>query len=71
MTMSMDDEFVICPRCGTKQGDCWEWVREQEAEKECPGCGAELVVWAEHSVTYFADLKEAPTPSAPTQAPDK
>ena len=51
--MARDDEYAICPYCGEKHGDCWEWLTSEVPQKvECQGCGRTFMAWAEHSVDY-------------------
>lgn len=48
-----DSEWAICPYCGAKYGDCWEWLTsETPEEKECHRCGRKFRAWAEFDVTY-------------------
>jgi len=49
-----DDEYAICPYCGEKYGDCWEWVTDQDEITECFTCGKKFTVRAEPSVTYYS-----------------
>ena len=50
-----DSEYVICPFCGEKHGDAWEWCNTEEVRRlECDGCGKEFICFAEHSVDYIA-----------------
>ena len=50
-----DQEYVVCPYCGHKHGDAWEWcTRENETEDTCDGCGKRYRYWAEFSVDYKA-----------------
>ncbi len=51
--MARDGEYAICPYCGEKNGDCWEWLTsETPQETECQGCGKTFEAWAEFSVDY-------------------
>ena len=48
-----DREYVICPFCGEKRGDCWEWVtNEDPITITCDRCGEEFICWAEYDVQY-------------------
>lgn len=49
-----DDNYIICPTCGYKMGDCWEWVKDNEGEETCDVCNTKFVHYAEVSVTYHA-----------------
>lgn len=53
-----DDEYVICPYCEAKSGDCWEWVTGQEQTMKCDECGKEFRYWAEYDVTYNTESIE-------------
>ena len=55
-TKTVDDCYAVCPSCGYRHGDCWEWVTEYPKEHECHGCGARLVVVADVAVTYTTTL---------------
>ena len=54
MKHERDGEYIICPHCGEKYGDCWEWVRETDEVRECDECGKSYRYWAEYDVTYHA-----------------
>lgn len=56
MPKTDDSEYVICPYCGYKHGDAWEWAaQETEGDRmECEECKNIFVFWAEHDVTYYA-----------------
>ena len=47
-----DDNWAICPYCGCKHGDCWEWVTENDEVTTCFECGKMFTVRAEYNVTY-------------------
>ena len=50
-----DHEFVICPFCGQKYGDCWEWVtNEDPITITCDTCGRDFTCWAEIDVQYVS-----------------
>ena len=49
----IDSEYAICPWCGEKHGDCWEWVKPEQSEERCQRCDNTFVVWAEHDVSYY------------------
>lgn len=53
-----DDEYVVCPNCGNRQGDCWEWVTADEKDETCSKCGTVFVYRAEYDVTYYTEVKE-------------
>ncbi len=52
-----DGEYVICPHCGEKHGDAWEWCKEYVRNFTCQDCGKEFQCWAEHEVTYYTEVK--------------
>ena len=53
-----DSEYIICPHCGAKHGDAWEWCFSEEAvEVDCQDCGRVFLAWAEHSVEYASKPK--------------
>lgn len=54
MEETSDSEYIICPHCGEKMGDCWEWVTDSPALDECQSCRKPIEVWAEHYVDYHA-----------------
>lgn len=56
-----DNQDAICPHCGHKHGDCWEWVEEMPKEAECEGCGKRFVVWAQYDITYRTEPLEVKT----------
>ena len=58
MADKSDGEYVICPYCGEKYGDCWEWVTDSDKTRECDECGKEFRYWAEYSVTYYSKKVE-------------
>ena len=49
---------IVCPACGDRVGDCWEWVRDYRVTHRCENedCGVTYEVWAEYDVTYHAKL---------------
>lgn len=65
-----DGEWVICPHCGYKHGDAWEWVKPEERTMECDGCKKEFKYWAEYEVTYYAcaEVEEEDPCTPPTAA---
>jgi hypothetical protein len=58
-----DSEYVICPMCGYQQGDCWEWVGEDETVDKCPGCGGTIAYYAHYAVTYYTKAVAPPRDS--------
>lgn len=53
-----DGECVVCPYCGERAGDAWEWCsNELEQESECGECGKFYVHWAEYTTDYCAGPK--------------
>lgn len=50
-----------CPLCGDMWNNEGEPFGEgDEADEECPGCGAELTVTASYSVDYEVNVKPKP-----------
>ena len=48
-----DEEWVVCPYCGHKHGDAWEWCTSEEPhETKCDNCGQVFQCYAEYSTTY-------------------
>lgn len=51
--MERSGEYVICPHCGNRHGDCREWVRSELPEKmKCSECGETFAYLAEYDVQY-------------------
>jgi DNA-directed RNA polymerase subunit RPC12/RpoP len=59
---TVDGEYVICPYCGAKYGDCWEWVKQEPRTKDCDECGKEFEYWAVVSVDYHAQALPVAAP---------
>lgn len=60
-TITYDDEYVVCPHCGCRHGDAWEWAKSQYPESmTCDGCERSFSYWAEYTATYYT--KPDPTP---------
>lgn len=51
--------YIICPWCGYRRGDCWEWVTDREAHTICEECSGRYAYVAEYDVTYHAIAVEA------------
>ena len=48
-----DNEYVVCPHCGEKHGDAWEWCASESAEEmNCQECEKPFWYWADYSVDY-------------------
>lgn len=47
-----DHRYVICPYCGHKHSDSWEFCTEDGTEINCSECDKEFRCWATVSVTY-------------------
>ena len=55
----MDSCWAICPYCGNKAGDCWEWLTSEDpSEHECYQCGKKYRAWASFDVTYYTEPTE-------------
>ena len=60
MSEHMDGCYAICPHCGERHGDCWEWLTdEQPAEFTCQECGKLFTAWAVYGVQYHTDFPES------------
>ena len=46
------NEWAICPWCGYKHGDGWEWA-PRRTETRCDGCDNAFTVEPEYTVTYY------------------
>lgn len=58
-TEQQDSEWAICPFCGKKHGDCWEWITsEDDIKTACSSCGKEFIAYAEFDVTYHTRQPE-------------
>ena len=56
-----DPEYAICPFCGEKHGDCWEWLRSEDPiTTKCDGCGRDFICWAEIDVQYVSRRPDTP-----------
>jgi hypothetical protein len=49
-----DDYYCICPYCGHKHGDCFEWVTEDAQKVVCENekCNATFIAVARLDITY-------------------
>ncbi len=56
-TVSRD--WVVCPGCGEKHGECADWVKSMPHREIC-SCGAEMLCWFESEVTYHAEIAGQP-----------
>lgn len=58
MAGHIDSEYAICPYCGEKHGDCFEWLTSEDAKfYDCQECGKSFIAWAEHDVTYHTKTR--------------
>jgi hypothetical protein len=49
-----DDYWTICPYCGEKHGDGWEWnTTEDGVETICQECNRGFLACASYSVTFY------------------
>jgi hypothetical protein len=57
----IDDEYAICPHCGERSGDCWEWVTDpyNPVKVDCTGCKKTYWVKPEYSACYISSANEA------------
>jgi hypothetical protein len=51
-------EFVVCPHCRKKHGECLDWVKSMPHREMC-SCGKEFLCWFETETAYFAEPIEA------------
>lgn len=53
-----DHEGAVCPACGYRHGDCWEWLNDEmrPVQHECQGCGAKLDSSVSYSTSYTTVL---------------
>lgn len=56
-TVSRD--WVVCPACGEKHGECGDWVKSMPHREIC-SCGAEMLCWFESEITYHAEIAGQP-----------
>jgi hypothetical protein len=52
---SVSRDWVVCPGCGEKHGECADWVKSMPHREIC-SCGAEMVCWFETEITYHAEI---------------
>lgn len=50
-----DDEYVVCPHCGYKHNDAWEF---RSGEHSCEGCNGVFRVAVETTRTYTTSKAE-------------
>jgi DNA-directed RNA polymerase subunit RPC12/RpoP len=53
--MISDGEYAVCPYCGYKHGDCWEWMDMYPEIYNCDNCGKQYKAYAEYEVTYVTE----------------
>ena len=46
-----DSQYVVCPWCGHKHGDAWEWAARR-TETRCDQCENMFTVNPDYVVTY-------------------
>jgi hypothetical protein len=52
---TMSREWVVCPGCGEKHGECADWVKSMPHRELC-SCGVEMLCWFESEITYHAEI---------------
>jgi|UPI0005584BEB hypothetical protein len=60
-TVSRD--WVVCPSCGEKHGECSDWVKSMPHRELC-SCGVELLCWYESEITYHAEILTGAEPAS-------
>ena len=56
MAEHVDGCYAVCPYCGEKHGDCWEWLTSEEPiihECQNNNCGKKFYAWAVYDVQYY------------------
>lgn len=54
-----DPCYVICPHCGYRHGDTWEWVKNETPERmNCESCAREFLYWMDVQVEYYAKVPD-------------
>lgn len=48
---------VVCPWCGNKYGDCWEWTKDSD-EMKCDECGKQFEYEKNVTVEYSTSKKQ-------------
>jgi hypothetical protein len=56
---TMSREWVVCPGCGEKHGECADWVKSMPHRELC-SCGVEMLCWFESEITYHAEIVGEP-----------
>jgi hypothetical protein len=51
--------WVVCPACGEKHGECADWVKSMPHRELC-SCGVEMLCWFESEITYHAEILAEP-----------
>ena len=56
--MDLDyQDFAVCPHCGHKHKDCFEW-RPDCSDQECQECGKRFFYNRDIAITYSTSKKE-------------
>jgi hypothetical protein len=61
---TMHPEFVVCPHCRKKHGECSDWVKSMPHRETC-SCGEQFLCWFETETVYFAEAIEAEAKEQP------
>jgi hypothetical protein len=63
-------EWVVCPGCGEKHGECGDWVKSMPHRELC-ACGVEMLCWFENEITYHAEIVREPEQISKKKAENK
>lgn len=61
-----NSDWIICPGCGEKHGECADWVKSMPHREIC-SCGAEMLCWSETETTYHAEIVGPALPKEKTR----
>jgi hypothetical protein len=56
---SASRDWIVCPGCGEKHGECADWVKSMPHREIC-SCGAEMLCWFETEVLYHSEIVGKP-----------
>jgi hypothetical protein len=67
---SVSRDWVVCPGCGEKHGECADWVKSMPHREIC-SCGAEMLCWFVTETVYHAEIVGEPERSKKEKKKDK